>query len=73
MPSYDYRCENCHITFLVKASYHYVEEENEIICPECGSNDVTRLINKGVGIVYKTKGFYNTDNDEKDNEDELIY
>jgi putative FmdB family regulatory protein len=68
MPSYDYRCENCHITFLVTASYEstLTQLEEEIACPDCGSYNVKKLVNKGVGVIFKGEGFYNTDRDKKD-------
>lgn len=70
MPAYDYRCENCHTIFLVKASFTTLEKhKEEIVCPNCGSENVTRLVNKGVNVIYKGEGFYTTDkgkeNDEK--------
>jgi putative FmdB family regulatory protein len=70
MPSYDYRCKNCHKVFLVTASYDstLISLEKEITCPECGSDNIIKLINKGVGVIFKGEGFYNTDNNKEDNE-----
>ncbi len=57
MPTYVYKCiENDHI-FEVKQSF---TDPPVTECEECGS-DVRRVINN-VGIVFKGKGFYVTDN-----------
>ena len=57
MPTYVYKCaENEHITEVKQRFTDPPMAE----CPECGS-EVRKLINS-VGIVFKGKGFYVTDN-----------
>lgn len=60
MPFYDYRCKNCG-KFEVKQK---ISDEALKECPSCHS-PVTRIISKGVGIVFKGPGFYTTDNKTK--------
>jgi len=58
MPTYTYQCENCGIRF---DQFHKFSEEPLTICPECGE-PALRKIFQPVGIVFKGKGFYATDN-----------
>jgi len=57
MPTYEYICDNCS---------HFFEEFQNMTdvpikeCPECGSS-VRRIISSGAGIIFKGKGFYQTD------------
>jgi putative FmdB family regulatory protein len=45
MPTYTYRCENCHKRFEVYLSYS--EYDQAIVhCSNCGSSDVRRIIHK---------------------------
>jgi len=67
MPEYNYRCETCCTTFFVYRSYASIKNR-EIVCPNCGSKDMTKLINKDVNVIFKGKGFYNTDNKKKEKE-----
>ncbi len=57
MPTYEYRCPECGV---FEKKQRIIEEPIEN-CPKCDS-PVKRLISKNVGIVYKTGGFYSTDN-----------
>lgn len=57
MPTYEYKCEECGIVF--DRFQHFAEEPLKT-CPEC-SGTVRRVI-KPVGIIFKGKGFYVTDN-----------
>ncbi len=45
MPTYTYRCENCHKRFDVILSY---SEYGQVVvhCSKCGSSDVRRIIQK---------------------------
>ena len=56
MPMYEYKCEECGLTF--ERSQHFSEEPLKT-CPECGG-PVHRVIYP-VGIIFKGKGFYVTD------------
>jgi putative FmdB family regulatory protein len=58
MPTYTYQCENCGIRF---DQYQSFSEEPLTICPECGE-PALRKVYTPVGIVFKGKGFYATDN-----------
>ena len=50
MPVFDYRCEECKITYDV---YHKVREVAEdVVCPSCGSKNHKRLISiPGVAVT----------------------
>ena len=56
MPYYDYACETCSHTFVVRRGFHDSVEES---CPECGANAQRRL--SLPAIVFKGSGFYATD------------
>jgi len=58
MPTYTYQCENCGIRF---DQYQKFSDDSLIICPECGE-PALRKVFQPVGIVFKGKGFYATDN-----------
>ncbi len=58
MPTYTYQCENCGIRF---DQYQRFSEEPLLICPEC-NEAALRKVYQPVGIVFKGKGFYATDN-----------
>lgn len=60
MPLYKYRCNECDDTFKVLQKNGKKDEVPE--CPECGSDDVERVISS-VGIRFKGSGFYRTDYD----------
>ena len=57
MPTYDYRCEKCGHAF---ERFQSMMEKPLKKCPEC-SGAVKRLIGGGAGIIFKGKGFYQTD------------
>ena len=57
MPTYEYKCRECGIVF--ERLQHFSEEPVRV-CPECGG-PVQRVI-QPVGIIFKGKGFYVTDN-----------
>ena len=45
MPIYEYRCKKCNTQFeLLNLS----EEDNEITCPECGCDQVKKLLSSGI-------------------------
>jgi putative FmdB family regulatory protein len=58
MPTYTYHCENCGIRF---DQYQRFSEAPLTVCPECGE-PALRKVYQPVGIVFKGKGFYATDN-----------
>ena len=57
MPLYEYQCGTCGVRFERRQR---MSEDPVKVCPECGS-EVKRLIHP-VGIIFKGKGFYVTDN-----------
>lgn len=58
MPTYTYQCENCGVRF---DQYQKFTDDTLVICPECGE-PALRKVFQPVGIVFKGKGFYATDN-----------
>jgi putative FmdB family regulatory protein len=60
MPLYEYECEDCGVRFERRQS---INADALKTCPECGGG-VHRLIHP-VGIIFKGKGFYVTDNRSK--------
>lgn len=58
MPTYTYQCDNCGIRF---DQYQKFSDDPLVTCPECGE-PVLRKVYQPVGIVFKGKGFYATDN-----------
>lgn len=56
MPTYEYRCEECGITF---ERFQKFSDEPVKICPEC--NGPVRRVIYPVGIVFNGSGFYVTD------------
>ena len=57
MPLYEYECTVCGVRFERR---QHMEDDPVELCPECGG-EVRRLI-QPVGVVFKGKGFYVTDN-----------
>jgi putative FmdB family regulatory protein len=58
MPTYTYHCDNCGIRF---DQYQKFSDDPLTVCPECGEPTL-RKVYQPVGIVFKGKGFYATDN-----------
>lgn len=58
MPTYTYQCDQCGIRF---DQYQKFTDPHLVVCPECGE-PALRKIYQPVGIVFKGKGFYATDN-----------
>lgn len=57
MPTYEYKCDECGVVF---ERFQHFSEEPLKTCPEC-TGAVHRVI-QPVGIIFKGKGFYVTDN-----------
>jgi putative FmdB family regulatory protein len=57
MPVYSYRCKTCDYQFEVRQR---MTDEPLTECPVC-QGDIRRVVNS-VGVVFKGKGFYVTDN-----------
>ncbi|HBG61366.1 MAG: hypothetical protein A2Y03_01935 [Omnitrophica WOR_2 bacterium GWF2_38_59] len=58
MPTYQYECEACGYEFEKLQS---MLDKKLKKCPECGKNELQRLIGSGSGIIFKGNGFYETD------------
>ncbi|MCF6268477.1 MAG: zinc ribbon domain-containing protein [Melioribacteraceae bacterium] len=57
MPTYDYKCKECGITFEL---FQKMTDEHIKNCIECGG-EVKRLIGSGMTPIFKGSGFYETD------------
>jgi len=60
MPTYEYKCDECGIVF---ERFQHFSADPLKTCPECGGS-VHRVIHP-VGVIFKGKGFYVTDNKGK--------
>jgi putative FmdB family regulatory protein len=57
MPTYEYECLKCEYKF---EEFQNMTDEPLKVCPRCGGK-LRRLIGAGAGIIFKGKGFYQTD------------
>ena len=57
MPTYEYECLKCKYKF---EEFQNMTDEPLKVCPKCGGK-LQRLIGTGAGIIFKGKGFYQTD------------
>ena len=57
MPTYEYECLKCGYKF---EEFQNMTDEPLKVCPRCGGK-LRRLIGAGAGIIFKGKGFYQTD------------
>lgn len=58
MPTYAYVCGSCGHGF---ERFQPMTAQPIRKCPECGRRRVRRLILGGAGVIFKGKGFYQTD------------
>lgn len=58
MPTYEYQCENCGHCF---EQFQSITASPLKKCPECRKMKLNRLIGTGGGIIFKGRGFYETD------------
>lgn len=58
MPTYDYRCQVCGHQIEVFQSFSETPKRK---CPRCGKQKLERMIGSGAGILFKGRGFYQTD------------
>lgn len=63
MPTYDYKCKECGITFEL---FQKMSDDPIKNCVEC-KGEVKRLIGSGLTPVFKGSGFYETDYKTKNN------
>jgi len=57
MPTYEYQCRECGFKF---EEFQSIVSEPIRVCPKCNGK-VERLINGGIGLIFKGSGFYLTD------------
>ena len=60
MATYAYACRACRQVFETARSIHD-DEPAVTVCPECQSPSTVRTFS-APGLVFKSKGFYSTDN-----------
>jgi len=58
MPTYDFTCQECGHTIEV---FQKVDGPKRKKCKKCGKMRSERQLGKGGGIIFKGKGFYETD------------
>ncbi len=58
MPTYEYKCTKCGHTF---EAFQSIMDKPLTKCPVCKSA-IRRVINGGMGVIFKGSGFYSTDN-----------
>ncbi len=58
MPTYDYKCADCGRLF---EKFHGMNEQPQVICPDCQSVNTARQASLGAGIIFKGAGFYVND------------
>ncbi len=58
MPTYEYECTSCGHTFETIQS---IRDKALSRCPQCSKGSLRRLINGGMGVIFKGSGFYTTD------------
>lgn len=58
MPTYEYKCKNCHHEFEDVQS---MSAPSLVMCPKCKTPNLVRAIGGGGGMIFKGSGFYQTD------------
>lgn len=58
MPTFDYQCHSCGVSFEVFLLPR--EKDMEVVCAACSSTEVERQIS-APSVVYKARGYYSTD------------
>jgi putative FmdB family regulatory protein len=58
MPTYEYKCKQCKHTMEEVQS---MKDDPLVECPVCHTPNLVRLIGNGSGLIFKGKGFYQTD------------
>jgi len=57
VPTYEYECQKCAHRF---EKFHSMTAKPIRTCPKC-KGPVRKIIGSGAGIIFKGKGFYQTD------------
>ena len=58
MPTYEYQCKMCGHQM---EEFQSMSEEPLKHCPECGTDNLVRVLGTGAGLIFKGTGFYLTD------------
>ena len=58
MPTYDYICKKCEKVFEF---FQSMSDAPLTKCPDCGKQELRRIISGGTGLIFKGSGFYLTD------------
>ena len=58
MPTYEYRCKHCGHGLEI---FQSIKARPRRRCPNCRRNGLERIINGGMGLIFKGSGFYVTD------------
>jgi len=58
MPIYEYNCTRCGKIEILQS----ITDKPREICPVCHTGKLTKLIPGSVGVIFKGRGFYKTDN-----------
>lgn len=62
MPTYEYRCPNCHYVMNI---FHKMSESPITQCRRCKKANVEKGIGGGSAVHFKGNGFYETDYKDK--------
>src|SRR5438874_4937329 len=62
MPTYEYRCQSCgqHVE-----AFQRMSDEALVLCPNCGKEELHRVVSGGAGVIYRGEGWYVTDYSKK--------
>ncbi len=62
MPLYEYECQKCKNSFT---AIQNMTDKHFKKCKKCGKFKLKRLINGGIGVIFKGPGFYCKDHPKK--------
>lgn len=65
MATYEFECKDCKTKFAINSSFASMVG-CEVTCPCCRSENIKKFYGN-IGIIFKGKGFYNTDNKKEEN------
>ena len=58
MPTYQYQCTSCGHRL---EEFQSITEPPLVLCPQCNTENLVRVIGAGAGLIFKGTGFYLTD------------
>ena len=58
MPTYEYKCSECG---HVLEEFQPMSADPLVRCPQCGKDNLRRVLGGGGGMIFKGQGFYLTD------------